>query len=139
MIIGGVAVEHPTGPVAHSDGDVLLHAVTDALLGAIAQGDIGELFPDDDPANDGRDSADFLREAVRRVHHAGFRVVNLDGTVVAERPKLKPIRHAVRANLARLLEVPQDCVHVKGKTHEGVDAVGRGEAIEAYVTTLLQG
>lgn len=141
FILGGVMVD-PTGnfgrgPVAHSDGDVLLHAITDALLGAIGQQDIGQLFPDNSPENDARDSSDFLLEAVRRVHAAGYRVGNLDCTVILERPKLSPHKSAIRSKLATWLSVPQDMVNLKGKTHEKVDAVGESRAVEAHVVVLL--
>jgi 2-C-methyl-D-erythritol 2,4-cyclodiphosphate synthase len=137
MIIGGVRIDHPTGPVGHSDGDVLLHALTDALLGAIGADDLGTLFPNNDPANADRDSAEFVAEAVRRVQRSGLRVLNVDCTIIAERPKLSPIRTAISETVAGLLGVTPECVNVKGKTHEGVDAVGRGEAIEAHVIALL--
>lgn len=138
MILGGVTLpDSPVGPVGHSDGDVLYHCVTDALLGALAMPDIGQLFPDTDPRHDGRDSAEFLIEAVSRVRQAGYGVVNLDVTVIAERPKLGPIKQAVRENLARLLGVDVAMVNVKGKTHEKVDAVGEGRAIECHAVVLL--
>ncbi len=154
MIVGGVKLPDPTpgggggwgvgerggapvGPVGHSDGDVLYHAVTDALLGALGQQDIGQLFPDTDPKHEGQDSAVFLEEAVRRVHVAGYVVGNLDTTVVLERPKIGPHKERIRANLARLLGVPPDRVNVKGKTHEKVDSVGEGRAIEAHACVLL--
>ncbi len=149
MIVGGVVlpdppkgawregITGPVGPVGHSDGDVLYHAVTDALLGAIAAEDIGQLFPDTAAENEGRNSADFVREAVRRVHAAGFGVVNLDCTVILERPKLSPHKVAIRSNLAELLGVPVERINLKGKTHEKVDAVGEGRAIEAHVVVLI--
>ena len=137
MILGGLRIDHPTGPIGHSDGDVLLHAVTDALLGALARNDLGSLFPDHDPANEGRDSADFVRAALEQVHVCGYQISNIDATVIAEKPKLSPIRNALRSSIATLLDVDTECVNVKGKTHEGVDAVGRGEAIEAHAVVLL--
>ena len=133
----GEARTAPVGPVGHSDGDVLYHAVTDALLGALALEDIGQLFPDTAKENKDRDSAEFLIEAVRRVHAAGYAVVNLDTTVVLERPKIGPLKAQVRANLARLLHVAPERVNVKGKTHEKVDAVGEGRAVEAHAVVLL--
>lgn len=138
LIIGGVRLEHDHGPIARSDGDVLLHAVTDAVLGALALPDIGELFPDTDEANEARDSADFLTEAVRLAAERGYRPVNLDSTVVLERPRLKPIKGEIRTNLARLLGLPTGSVNVKGKTHERVDAVGAGRAVEAHAVVLMQ-
>lgn len=137
FVLGGVRQEHETGPVGHSDGDVLYHAVTDALLGALALPDIGQLFPDTDPRHEGRDSADFLREAVRRVRAAGYSVVNLDCTVVLERPKIGPVKDRIRANLAALLGVGVERINLKGKTHERVDAVGEGRAVEAHAVVLL--
>lgn len=135
--VGGIAFEHDRGPVGHSDADALLHAITDAMLGALALPDIGQVFPDDDPANKGRDSADFVREALRLVREHGYQILNLDATVVLERPKLGSRKLEVRQNIARLLELPLDCVNVKGKTHERVDAVGEGRAIEVHCVVLL--
>lgn len=137
FILGGVRLDHPMGPVGHSDGDALYHAVTDALLGALALPDIGQLFPDHDPRHAGQDSAEFLSEAARRAAAAGWRVVNLDCTVILERPKLSPVKEAIRANLARLLNVAIDRVNVKGKTHENVDAIGEGRAVEVHAVVLL--
>jgi 2-C-methyl-D-erythritol 2,4-cyclodiphosphate synthase len=137
LVVGGVALESPVGPVAHSDGDVLLHALTDALLGALGLPDIGELFPDDDGANEGRESADFVREARRRIEAEGWRVANLDATVVLERPRLGAAKGEIRRSVAMLLGVDEDAVSVKGKSHEGVDAIGEGRAIAAHVVVLL--
>ncbi len=140
MVLGGVRLEHDReggGPVGHSDGDALFHAVTDAVLGAIGEPDIGELFPDTDPRHEGEDSAVFLVEAVRRAGERGWVVGNLDATVVLERPRLGPVKGQVRANLAKLLGVEIGRVNVKGKTHEGVDAIGRGEAVEVHAVVLL--
>lgn len=137
FVLGGLRFEHDRGPVGHSDGDALLHAVTDALLGALGQEDIGQLFPDTDPAWDGTDSTVFVAEAVRRVGAAGYRIANLDATVILERPKLGPRKAEIRARLAALLGVPMDLVNLKGKTHEKVDAVGEGRAVEVHVVALL--
>ncbi len=137
FVLGGVRVPHDRGPVGHSDGDALLHAVTDAILGAIGQPDIGQLFPDTDPAWSGKDSAHFLAEAVRRMQAAGLRVGNLDATVICERPKIGPVKSQIREHLARLLGVSTEAVNLKGKTHEKVDAVGEGRAIEVHVVALL--
>ncbi len=137
LIVAGVSLEHDLGCVAHSDGDVVYHAVTDALLGALALGDIGTLFPDDDPRWKGADSRVFVEEAVRRVEDAGYVVGNVDVTVVLERPKLRPHIDTMRANLAGLLGVEVSAVSVKGKTHEKVDAVGRGDAIACHVVAML--
>ncbi len=137
MVLGGVRLAHDRGPVGHSDGDALLHAVTDAILGALGLPDIGELFPDTDPAWAGADSGVFLREAVRRMTEAGWSIVNLDATVILERPKLMPVKGAIRARLAELLGVDVPRVNVKGKTHEKVDAVGEGRAVEVHAVVLL--
>lgn len=138
FVLGTVRFDHDRGPVAHSDGDALLHAVTDALLGAIAAPDIGQLFPDTDPRHDAQDSRVFLAEAVRRVAQAGYRPTNLDATVILERPKLSPHKPAIRRALADLLGLPEPRVNIKGKTHEGVDAVGEGCAVEVHTVVLLQ-
>lgn len=137
FILGGVRVDHPTGPVGHSDGDALYHAVTDALLGALGLPDIGQLFPDTDPRHDNEDSSVYVLAAAEKVRDAGYRLLNMDCTVILEKPKLSPIKDQVRANIARLLGVGLDQVNVKGKTHERVDAVGEGRAIEVHVVALL--
>ncbi len=137
FVLGGVKIEHATGPVAHSDGDALLHAVTDAILGALGEPDIGQLFPDRDPANDGADSARFLQEAVRRMRAARYAIGNIDCTVICESPKIGPKREEIATNIARLLGCERGRVNVKGKTHERVDAVGEGRAIEVHVAALL--
>jgi len=137
LVIGGVPFEHDRGPVGHSDGDVLLHAITDALLGALALPDIGQLFPNTAPENEGRNSTEFLAEAVRLVRERGFEVVNLDATVVLERPRIGPRKAQMRERIAGALGIPLGAVNVKGKTGEGVDAVGQGRAIEAHAVVLL--
>lgn len=137
LIVGGVRLAHDTGPIGHSDGDVLLHALTDALLGALGAGDIGELFPDTAPENEGRESSEFVAEAVRLVREAGYAVSNVDATVVLERPKLKDHKPAMCAAIASLLGIDASMVSVKAKTHERVDAVGEGRAIEAHAVVLL--
>ncbi|MDX2116306.1 MAG: 2-C-methyl-D-erythritol 2,4-cyclodiphosphate synthase [Planctomycetota bacterium] len=137
FILAGVRFDHPLGPVGHSDGDALFHAVTDALLGALALPDIGQLFPDTDPRHDNQDSLVFLAEALRRVRALGWAPVNIDCTVILERPKLGPVKEQIRSALARALGMPEGCVNVKGKTHEKVDAVGEGRAVEVHVVALL--
>lgn len=137
LVIGGVPLDHDLGPAGHSDGDALLHALTDALLGAIGGPDIGEVFPDTDPRWEGADSADFVADALGRVHDAGWRVVNTDAVVVLERPKLAPHKRAIRENMARLLDLPTDRVNVKGKTHERIGPLGEGRAVEAQVVVLI--
>ena len=137
FVLGGLAFDHDRGPVGHSDGDALLHAITDALLGALGEEDIGQLFPDTDPTHDGADSRIFLDAARRRVDEAGFEIGNLDATVILERPKIGPRKQELRHHLASVLDVDPDRVNLKGKTHEKVDAVGEGRAIEIHVVVLL--
>ena len=137
LIVGGVMLEHDRGPVAHSDGDVLYHAVVDAVMGAIAGPDIGQMFPDDRDENEGRDSADFVREAARRVRESGWVIGNLDCTVILERPRISGVKETMRANIAGLLGMDVGDVNVKGKSHERVDAVGEGRAVEAHVVVLM--
>ena len=129
---------HDQQAVGHSDADVLLHALTDALLGALALGDIGTLFPNDDPANRDRDSADFVEEALRQVTVAGYQIGNVDCIVFAQQPKLAPHREAIRTRLATLLHVNKDLISLKAKTGESVGPVGRQESVEAQVIALLE-
>jgi len=138
FILGGVHIEHAKGPVGHSDADVVYHAVTDALLGAAALGDIGELFPDTDPIHRDADSAIFVRTALAKLNDLGWRVVNLDVTVFAQEPKLGPAKGAIRANLANLLGLGIDAVSVKAKTGENVGHIGRGEAIGCQAVVLIE-
>ncbi|MBX3379504.1 MAG: 2-C-methyl-D-erythritol 2,4-cyclodiphosphate synthase [Phycisphaeraceae bacterium] len=137
LLVGGVRLESDRGPVAHSDGDALLHAVTDALLAAAALPDIGQLFPDTDARHESRDSREFLKEAGRQVRSAGWVVANIDATVVLEKPKLSPHKEEIRSNIAAALDIDSSRVGVKGKTHEKVDAVGESRAIEVHVVALL--
>lgn len=138
FILGGHRFDHPVGPVGHSDGDALYHAITDAILGALALPDIGQLFPDTDPRHDNQDSAIFLQEAARKAASLGWRIVNLDCTIILERPKLGPVKDTLRDNIARLLDLDPTCVNLKGKTHERVDAVGEGRAVEVHVVCLME-
>ena len=137
LVLGTVVVATDLSPVAHSDGDVVLHALVDALLGAIGGGDIGELFPNDDPQWRNAPSRVFVAEAMSRVTAAGYAVGNADLMVMAERPKLKGFKPAIAAAVAELLGVGVDRVNVKAGTNEGCDAIGRGEAIAATATVLL--
>ncbi len=139
FVLGGVRIEHHRGPVGHSDADALLHAITDALLGAIGEPDIGQLFPDTDPRHESQDSSDFVREALKRVQDRGVSIVNLDATVVCEQPKIGPHRDEIVSNIARLLEVDAGAINVKGKTHEKLDSIGQGNAIEVHCVVLLSG
>jgi len=137
FVLGGVRFEHPVGPVGHSDGDAVYHAVVDALLGALGLPDIGQAFPDTDPQWDGQDSAYFVTRAREAVAQSGFGIVNLDITVICERPKLSPRKEEMATNLAELLGIARERVNLKGKTHEKVDAVGEGRAVEVHAVALL--
>lgn len=138
LIIGGVQIPFALGLQGHSDADVLLHAITDALLGAAALGDIGMHFPDSDPRFQGADSLLLLREAARRVREAGHQIGNIDSTVVAQAPKLMPYIAAMREQIALALAVPVEQVNVKAKTAEKMGPVGLGQAIEARAIVLLR-
>jgi 2-C-methyl-D-erythritol 2,4-cyclodiphosphate synthase len=138
LVLGGVAIPHERRALGHSDADVLLHAITDALLGAAALGDIGEMFPDTDPANAGRDSADMLRAAYGRVAAAGYRIVNLDCVIFAQRPKILPYRPRIRGRIAAILGIDESAVWLKAKTGEGVGPIGTEEAIAAECVVLLE-
>jgi 2-C-methyl-D-erythritol 2,4-cyclodiphosphate synthase len=135
--LGGVAIPHDRELVGHSDGDVLLHAVVDALLGAAALGDVGQMFPDTDPANRGRDSAEMLTAARDAVAAVGWQIVNIDCIVFAQRPKLLPHRQAIRQRLAEILEIESERVSVKAKTGERVGPVGLEETMESMCVALL--
>ena len=137
LIIGGVTIPHTHGLLGHSDADVLLHAATDAILGAAALGDIGRHFPDTDPRYKGADSRVLLRDAMAIVAEQGWRVVNLDATVHAQAPKMAPHAPAMVANIAADLNVPENCVNVKAKTNEHLGYLGRKEGIAANVVVLL--
>ena len=137
LILGGVTIPHSKGLLGHSDADALLHAITDALLGAAALGDIGKLFPDTAAEHKDADSRRLLREAYQAVQRAGWRVVNVDSTVIAQQPKLRPHIDAMRTNIATDLGLPLECVNIKGKTNEKLGYLGREEAIEAQAVVLL--
>lgn len=139
LIIGGVKIPHTHGLLGHSDADVLLHAVTDAVLGAAGLGDIGRHFPDTDPRYAGADSRVLLRDAMEKVRQAGWTVVNLDATVHAQAPKIGPHAAAMVDNLAADLAVDSSRVNVKAKTNEGLGYLGRKEGIAANVVVLLAG
>jgi len=137
LFLGGVRIEHPRGLLGHSDADVVLHAVTDALLGAAGLGDIGDAFPDTDPANRNRDSADFVSQTLARLTREGWRVVNVDVIILAQEPKLGPVKADIRRNLAHLLGLDVTAVNVKAKTGEGVGVIGRAEAISCQAAVLI--
>ena len=137
--LGGVDVPHERHAIGHSDADVLLHAITDALLGAANLGDIGEMFPNTDEANRGRDSAEMLRIAMADVRSAGWEVINLDCIVHAQQPKLSPYKTEICQRIAEILELHREQVGLKGKTGEAVGPVGNEEAIVAQCVVLLRG
>jgi 2-C-methyl-D-erythritol 2,4-cyclodiphosphate synthase len=137
-MLGGVRI--PNGPtvIAHSDGDAVCHAITDAVLGAVGAGDIGTLFPDTDPANDGKDSIVMLEAAIAELALRGWQVGNVDVTVIVERPKIGPHRAAIQERLARALRVAPSEVGIKGKTNEQMGFVGRGEGIAVMAVALVE-
>ena len=137
LILGGVDIPHEKGLLGHSDADVLAHAVADALLGAIRGGDIGKLFPDDDPAYAGADSLKLLAAVAEKVRAEGFEILDVDSVVAAQRPKLAPHREAMRANLARAMGIPVENVGVKATTTERLGFEGREEGISATAVALL--
>lgn len=137
MRLGGVDIPSDVVLVGHSDGDAICHALTDAILGAAAAGDIGEMFADTDAANRGRDSVEMLQAALARVSALGWRVANVDVTVIAERPRVGPHRARIRERLALVLGVSMECVSVKGKTNEGMGWVGRGEGLACFAVATL--
>ena len=137
LVLGGIVIPADEHLAGHSDGDAVAHAVTDAILGAAVAGDIGEMFADTDPANQGRDSIEMLEAAVRRVREKGWRVVHADVTVVAERPKIQPHRDAMASRLAAALGVSREAVSIKGKTNEGMGWIGRGEGIACLAVATL--
>ncbi len=139
LVLGGITVPHTHGLLGHSDADALLHAITDALLGAAALGDIGRHFPDTDDRFKGADSGVLLAEAARRVREAGYAIGNIDSTVIAQAPKLAPHIPAMVARIAALLDLQPAQVNVKAKTAEKMGPVGQGEAIEARAVVLLVG
>jgi 2-C-methyl-D-erythritol 2,4-cyclodiphosphate synthase/2-C-methyl-D-erythritol 4-phosphate cytidylyltransferase/2-C-methyl-D-erythritol 2,4-cyclodiphosphate synthase len=138
FLLGGVKIPFLKGEDGHSDGDVLAHAVCDALLGASALGDIGELFPSSDPAYKNADSMKLLHNVFALVKKSGWKVVNLDCIIICEKPKVLPFRDVIRNSLAETLEVPNDCVFVKGKTAEGLGPAGKGKAVEVLAQCLLE-
>ncbi|MBI5790181.1 MAG: 2-C-methyl-D-erythritol 2,4-cyclodiphosphate synthase [Rhodocyclales bacterium] len=137
LILGGVHIPHPQGLLGHSDADVLLHAITDAVLGAAGMGDIGRMFPDSDAQWEGADSRRLLRGAVAAVNAAGWQVGNIDATIIAQAPRVAPHVAAMCANIAADLGVAVDAVNIKGKTTERLGFTGRGEGIAAEAVALL--
>jgi len=137
LIVGGVELPFEKGPVSHSDGDVLAHALCDALLGAAGAGDIGTHFPDTDPKWKGANSLLFLEHAKRLLDEKHFAIEHVDAVVITEKPKLGPHFPKMRETLAKALDISPEKIHLKAKTNEGVDAIGRGEAIAAHVVATL--
>lgn len=138
LVLGGVIIEEGPGLAGHSDADALLHAITDAVLGAAALGDIGQYFPPSDPRWAHADSADFLRKALELARAAGWELSNVDATIRTERPKLRPYIPLIRERVAEIAGLDAGAVSVKAKTSEGLDAVGRGEAMFATAAVLLE-
>lgn len=138
LFLGGVRIPHEAGLVGHSDADVLIHALMNALLGAMGQGDIGTHFPDTDPAFEGATGATLLGRVLGLMREAGFAIVNADITVIAQRPRLAPHFRAIKTSLARLLAVPDDVVNVKAGTMEGLGSIGEGKAMAALAAVLLR-
>jgi 2-C-methyl-D-erythritol 2,4-cyclodiphosphate synthase len=137
FVLGGLRIPHPVGPVGHSDGDALLHALVDAILGASGGGDIGDRFPDTDPRWKGADSRKLLEAVWRPLRKAGWRVGNVDATVVAERPKLGPWKRKIARQIAGLLGIPPYFVNVKAKTLEKLGEIGSGKAVAAQVVVMM--
>jgi len=137
LILGGIEIAYEKGLEGHSDADALTHAICDALLGASALGDIGRHFPDTDPAHRNRPSLEFLREVRDKVQSAGWKIQNVDATLLAQRPKLAPYFEDMRRNIAQVLELSPDAVNIKATTTEGMNAEGRGEGISAQAVALL--
>jgi 2-C-methyl-D-erythritol 2,4-cyclodiphosphate synthase len=138
LILGGVTIPFERGSEGHSDGDALTHAIADAILGALAEGDLGVHFPDNDSQWKEADSMQLLSRVVWLAHERGFQVENVDANVMIERPKLRPHVDGMRESLAKILNVEAGCVSVKAKTGEGLDAVGRGDAVAAQAIVLLR-
>ena len=137
LILAGIEIPHDRGCVAHSDGDVLLHCVVDAITGALGLPDIGQLFPDSDPKWKGQTSDVFVIEAIRLMKLAGYELGNIDCTLIAERPKISPHKEKIKKNLAKLLGVHESCVNVKAKTHEKVDSLGENRSIACHTVVML--
>ena len=137
LIMGGVEIPYEKGLLGHSDADVLLHAISDALLGAAALGDIGKLFPDTDPQFKGADSLELMAEVYRQIKEKGYKVVNVDATIIAQRPKMRPHIDAMRSNIAKILGVDIDCINVKATTEEGMGFTGEGLGISAHAVCLI--
>ena len=137
IILGGISIAHSQSVRAHSDGDVLIHAICDAMLGAIGCGDIGEHFPDSDPRYQDADSSIFLRQCQQMVSERGYKIVNIDSCVILQSPKISPYKQQIRANLATLLNMDANAINVKATTAEGLGAIGAGAGLAAHSVVLL--
>lgn len=138
LILGGVEVPSSKGCLAHSDGDVLIHAIVDALIGALGLGDIGEHFSDKDPKYQNISSTYFLKEVKKMLEKEGYEILNIDSLIILETPRLKDYKNKMKENIAKILEIDSSKVNVKAGTNEGIGEIGRGEAIEAYATVLIR-
>ncbi len=138
LILGGVEIAHTSGLLGHSDGDALLHAITDAILGAAALGDIGVHFPPADQAYEGANSLDLLRKSAALLNSHGYRIINIDSTIICEAPKISPHYMKMRENIASALAIPLECTSVKAKTMEGLGEIGHKEAIAAQAIALIE-
>jgi len=136
-IVGGIKLEHTHGCAAHSDGDVLLHTLTDTILGALALPDIGQIFPDNDPKWKGQTSDVFIKEAVRLMREKGYAIGNIDATLILQRPKVSPHKDAIKSNVCRLLEIDESRFNLKAKTHEKVDSIGEGRSVACHAVGML--
>jgi 2-C-methyl-D-erythritol 2,4-cyclodiphosphate synthase len=137
LIIGGIEIPFLLGLLGHSDGDVLIHAICDAILGAMAERDIGEQFPDTDPEYHGISSVELLKKVAGFAQEKNYRVINIDATLIAQEPKLIPFKRQIQENLAQILNIEKDCIGIKAKTNEGLGEIGRKEAIACYAVALL--
>ena len=137
LILGGVEIPHDRGLLGHSDADCVIHALADAILGALALPDIGHLFPDNDPDNKDLDSSLILKKSVSLAEERGYFPGNIDLTIIAQKPKLSEYLPAIRTKLSRILSIPEDCIGIKATTHEGIGSLGREEGIAAYAVCLL--
>ncbi len=138
LFIGGVEIPYIKGLLGHSDADVLLHALIDALLGAISEGDIGEHFPDTDPKYQGISSTELLGLVLKLVSKKGYSICNIDTVIIAQEPGMLPFKKSIKENLAKIIQIDKDCVSIKAKTNEGMGEVGRKEAIACYAVALLR-
>ena len=138
LFIGGVEIPYIKGLLGHSDADVLIHAICDALLGAISEGDIGEHFPDTDPKYQGISSTELLKLVLVLVSNKGYSICNIDSVIIAQEPGMSPFKNKIQENLAKVLEIDKDSVSIKAKTNEGMGEIGRKEAIACYAVVLLK-